>query len=102
MTTTTVTTDPAILQGNHPDAIRLIVKDYDGEAWTSYLVLDRAKVCERLRQLREQGLSRRWAIRPDWPAYYRGPGRAFAHRMFRVARHSRRFVVYGQCGGLDI
>ena len=102
MTTTTHITDPIILKGNHPDAVRLIVKDYDGESWTSYLVLDRAKVCDGLRRLREQGLPRREYVRPDWPAYYGGPGRPFAHRMYRTNRNSRRFVIWGQSGGLDI
>jgi hypothetical protein len=100
-TNRTIITNPELLKEHHPDAIRMVVHD-DGESWRCYLILDRKKVCEGLRRVRAQTSRRRWYIYPEWHAHYGGPGREYAHKPFRVAKQSRRFVVYGQTGGLDI
>lgn len=100
-TTRTIITNPERLKEHHPDAIRMVVYD-DGESWRRYLILDRKKVCDGLRRIRTQTSRRRWYIYPEWYPYYRGPGYGYAHEAYRVAKQSRRFVVYCQTGGLDI
>lgn len=90
--------------------IRCVTFDHGGESWTSYLIVPRQTLNAGIRHRRAGGAQWHdcdwWSLVPgldQWgcPAGNGGPGRPFANAPHRC-RSSRRFVIMGQSGGLDI
>lgn len=109
----TVITDVEKVKKHHEFAEKLIVKEYNGESWTRYLIIDRRKVNAKLRKLKSLAKAKEWVyyyLNPNWSSHYNGPGQIFHMDVFRLVRsnqtgryfRNKRYIVFSQMGVLDI
>ena len=82
----------------------------DSEYWQRYVIIPRKTVLAEIRKMKAKGFRRFDSLQEYLPEqayelidaeYYSGPGRAFAHRHYKL-KSNRKWIVYAQSGGLDI